>query len=124
MTRRKAAVALLAAWSVTCCAAAQAAANQHPFPHEAAEAGRWSLIIALLALVLGLPVLLWLVGFVIYLARLSASKIRKPANPPRLSVPFVGSSMARSLGQISERQLRRLSPWRGRTPLLAAYSRS
>lgn len=72
------------------------ASNGHPapFPHEAAEAGRWSLIIALLALVIGLPIALWLIGFLVYLVRLVGSKLNSSnsngTGPVKLDEPFGG----------------------------------
>jgi hypothetical protein len=61
-----------------------------PFPHEAAEAGRWSLIIALVGLVIALPVVLWLLGFLVYLVRVVGSRLKKPADTAKLDVPFIG----------------------------------
>jgi hypothetical protein len=90
MTVRKLGIAVAGVWPVTCCTAAQAAGNQHPFPHEAAEAGRWGLIIAVAVLVLALPFLLWLLGFTVYVVRFVSSKVGISRDPGRLNVPFVG----------------------------------
>ena len=53
-----------AAWIGVQASAAQAASKSPGFPHKAAEAGRWSLLIAAVALVIVLPLLLWLIGLI------------------------------------------------------------
>ncbi|MEA2160465.1 MAG: hypothetical protein QOD66_2845 [Solirubrobacteraceae bacterium] len=98
MAVRKLGIAAVGVWSVTCCTAAQAAPNQHPFPHEAAEAGRWGLIIAVAALLLALPVLLWLLGFTVHVVRVAGSKIGVSQDPGRLNVPFVGIAHGAIIG--------------------------
>ena len=90
MSLRKVSIAVVAAWWVACCATAQAADTHASFSHEAVEAGRWSLLIAVVALVLGLPLLLWLAGVIVYLGRSLGSTIGIDGAPGKLTVPFVG----------------------------------
>ena len=89
--RRMVGIAAVAGLSLVLCAPALASnTSPVPFPHEAAEAGRWSLIIAVVGLVFVLPAALWLIGFLVYIARFVGSRLRISADPGRLQVPFIG----------------------------------
>lgn len=89
--RRIIGMAAATGFSLVLCGTALASNKKPaPFPHEAAEAGRWSLIIAIVGLVFVLPAALWLIGFLVYLVRLARSKLKPPDNPVRLQVPFIG----------------------------------
>ncbi len=84
-------IAVVAGFSAVLCGTALASTQKPlPFPHEAAEAGRWSLIIAIVGLVFVLPVVLWLIGFLVDIAGLAGSTLGRSAGPGRLQVPFVG----------------------------------
>jgi len=84
-------IAAVAAFPLVLCGTALASNKKPlPFPHEAAEAGRWSLIIALVGLVFVLPAALWLLSFLVYIVRFLGSRLSTAAHPGRLQVPFVG----------------------------------
>jgi hypothetical protein len=61
---------------------ADAAQKKAPGTHEAAEAGRWSLLIAAAALVFGLPLLLFLIGCIVWLAQSVRHVFGNSAQPP------------------------------------------
>jgi hypothetical protein len=54
------------------------AATKSPFPHEAREAGRWSLLIAALGLLIVLPLLLWILELLTRLASGSIQGLKRP----------------------------------------------
>lgn len=89
--RRIVGIAAGAAFSFVLCGTALASTPKPaPFPHEAAEAGRWSLLIALAGLVVVLPAALWLIGFLVYIVRLIGSSLNISAKPGTLESPFFG----------------------------------
>jgi hypothetical protein len=96
--RMSAFAAVAAVWLASTAVAVASDKKSLPFPHAAAVAGRWSLIIAIGSLVFVLPAALWLIGFLVYIARFVGSKVGIASDPKKLAVPFVGIVRGAVLG--------------------------
>jgi len=86
VTRHRLTGAVLASLLSVHAGVAQAA----PFPHAAAVAGRWSLLIALVTLVAGLPLMLYMLGVIFYAVGRLGSAVQKTSGKKLTAVPYVG----------------------------------